>query len=266
MRKLLDFLYRRRTIVVFIVLEIFCFWLIVNFNQRQNADFLNSSNAFSAKVSLTSQNISDYFGLIEINQQLMLENELLYDRLQTNIAVPDSLATYAETYEVIGARVINNTIQRSSNFLTITAGTKDGVLPGMGVVSPLGVVGQVKSVSDNYATVYSLLHPKMLVSSMLQKTATNCTVQWDQETFDQASLKYLPRHIDLKIGDTIVTSGFNSVFPSNVEVGVVSDFKLEEHMTFYEAKVKLTTDFTSLPNVFVVIRERKAELDSLEAL
>ncbi len=266
MRKLLDFLYRRRTFAIFLGLEIVCAWLIVSFNQRQNADFLNSSNALSARISTGSQNVSDYFDLIEINEQLMLENELLQARLNANLAFADGLSIPSETYLVKGARVINNTFRRSTNFLTILAGQEQGISPGMGVISTAGVVGQVKSVSNRYATVYSMLHPQMLVSSTVKRTDTNCSVQWDQESYDKASLKFVPRHIGLKVGDTIVTSGFNSVFPPNINVGVVSDLNLEDHMTFYEAKIKLTVDFTSLPSVFVVVHEMKLEKDSVESL
>lgn len=266
MRKLLDFLYRRRTFAIFLGLEIVCFWLIVSFNQRQNADFLNSSNALSAQISTGSQNVSDYFDLIEINEQLMLENELLQERLNDKIVFADSLSIPSESYQVQGARVINNTFRRSTNYLTILSGSEQGIVAGMGVISTAGVVGQVKSVSSNYATVYSMLHPQMLVSSTVKRTNTNCSVQWDQESYDKASLKFVPRHIGLKVGDTIVTSGFNSVFPPDINVGIVSDLNLEEHMTFYEAKVKLSVDFTSLPSVFVVVHETKMEKDSIEAL
>ncbi len=266
MRKLFDFLYRRRTFAIFLGLEIVCIWLIVSFNQRQNADFLNSSNALSAQVATGSQNVSDYFDLVEINEQLMLENERLQAELRDKIAFADSLDVPTETYLVKGARVINNTFRRSTNYLTILGGEESGILPGMGVISTSGVVGQVKSVSNRYATVYSLLHPKMIVSSTVKRTSTNGSVQWDQETYDIASLKYVPRHIGLKVGDTVVTSGFNSVFPPNINVGVVSEVNLEDHMTFYEAKIRLSVDFTSLPNVFVVIHENKLEKDSIEAL
>lgn len=266
MGKLLDFLYRRRTGAIFIFLEIVCFWLLVSFNQRQNADFLNSSNSLSAQVSTTSQNVSDYFDLVAINEQLMRENEFLQSRINKSNPNNDSIFQYAQGYQIVGARVIGNTSRRATNFLTISGGSDLGISPGMGVVSGLGVVGQVKSVSKNYATVYSLLHPKMLISSVVKKTQTKCTVQWDQEKYDEASLKYVPRHINLQVGDTVVTSGFNSVYPSNVGVGIVSELNLEEHMTFYEAKVKLSVDFTSLPSVFVVIGTESVEIDSLELL
>ena len=195
---------------------------------------------------------------------MMLENQALQQQLRMLRTEKLSFLDTVDQFEVIGARVINNTFDRSMNFVTISAGRKDSVAVGMGVISSLGVVGQVKSVTENFATIYSLLHPKVLISSKVKRTDTKCTVQWDQEAYDRASLKYIPRHIKLKEGDSIVTSGFNSVFPENVLVGIVDEMNLEEHMTFYDAKVKLATDFTSLYQVFVIKDLLKQEKDSLQ--
>ncbi len=264
MQRLLDFLYQQREIAVFLGLEILCGWLLVNFNNRYNASFFNSSNEAAAAISQSSDNISKYFNLTEVNQQLMLENEALKRQLQKLGEEKSSFADTVENYQVIGAKVVNNTFNRSTNFLTIAAGRKDSIEVGMGVISSFGVVGQVKSVTNNFATVYSLLHPKLLVSSKIKRTETKCTTQWDQESYDRAALKYVPRHINLKVGDTIVTSGFNSVFPEDVVVGVVDETQLEDYMTFYEAKIKLSVDFTSLYYVFVIKDLLKQEKDSLQ--
>ncbi|WP_424962733.1 rod shape-determining protein MreC [Ekhidna sp.] len=264
MQRLLDFLYQQREIGVFLGLEILSAWLLINYNNRYNAAFLNSSNDVAASLTQTSNEVSNYFELSEINQQLMLENEQLQEQLRMLRSEQSSFLDTVEQYQVIGAKVINNTFERSANFVTISAGKKDSVAVGMGVISSFGVVGQVKSVTNNFATIYSLLHPKLLVSSKVKRTDTKCTIQWDQETYDRASLKYIPRHIKLKEGDSIVTSGFNSVFPENILVGIVDELNLEEHMTFYEAKVKLATDFTSLYHVFVIKDLLKEEKDSLQ--
>lgn len=264
MQRLLDFLYQQREIAVFIGLEIVSAWLLINFNNRYNASFLNSSNEASASLTQTSNNIGDYFQLTEVNEQLMLENAQLQQELRMLRTEKASFLDTIDQFRVIGARVINNTFDRSANFVTISAGRNDSVEVGMGVISSFGVVGQVKSVTNNFATVYSLLHPKLLVSSMLKRTDTKCTVQWDQVDYETASLKYIPRHIKIKKGDSIVTSGFNSVFPDDILIGVVDEFNLEEHMTFYEAKIKLSTDFTSLYYVFVIKDLLRTEKDSLD--
>lgn len=264
MQRLLDFLYQQREIAVFIGLEILSAWLLINFNNRYNASFLNSSNEAAASITQTSNDVSDYFQLTEVNEQLMKENEQLQQELRILRTERSSYIDTVDQYQVIGARVINNTFDRSANFITISAGRKDSIEVGMGVISSFGVVGQVKSVTNNFATIYSLLHPKLLISSKVKRTDTKCTIQWDQEQYNRASLKYIPRHIKLAEGDSIVTSGFNSVFPENILIGIVDELYLEEHMTFYEAKVKLATDFTSLYHVFVIKDSFKQEKDSLD--
>lgn len=263
MRRLLDFLYQQREIAVFIGLEILSVWLLVNFNNRYNASFLNSSNEAVASLTETSNDVSDYFKLTDINAQLMLENAQLQQELRLLKSKKSSFKDTLNQFRVIGAKVINNTFSRSQNFITVSTGRNDSIEVGMGVISTFGVVGQVKSVTNNFATIYSLLHPKVLISSKVKRTDTKCTVQWDQGAYDRASLKYVPRHIQLKEGDSIVTSGFNSVFPENVMVGIVDEIQLENHMTFYEAKIKLATDFTSLYNVFIIKDLLKPEKDSL---
>lgn len=266
MRRLLDFLYRRREVAIFLLLEIASLWLLVNYNQRYNASFLNTSNEVVASVTSSSGEVSDYFKLTEINRQLSLENEYLLQQLQKLQADSAPAVDSVDQYQVIGAKVVSNTFDLAANYITIDAGKEDSVEVGMGVMSPLGIVGQIKSVTSHFATVYSLLHPKLMVSSKVNRTATKCTVQWDQESYEYASLKYIPRHIKLQQGDTITTSGFNSVFPENIMIGVIDELYLEDHMTFHEAKIKLATDFTSLYHVFVIKDKMKVEKDSLNVL
>ena len=266
MQRLLDFLYQQREIGIFLGLEILSVWLLVNYNNRYNASFFNSSNSAVASIAQTSDNVSDYFELATINEQLMQENERLQQEISRLQTQQGAFIDTLDRYQVIGTQVIANTFDRSVNFITIAAGRKDSIAVGMGVISPLGVVGQVKAVSENFSTIYSMLHPKLLVSGKVKRTDTKCTVQWDQQDFYHAALKYIPRHVKVEVGDSIVTSGFNSVFPESVMIGVVSEIELDEHMTFYAAKIKLATDFTSLYHVFVIKDLLKDEKDSLSQL
>jgi len=267
MRRLLDFLYERREIGLFLILEIACIWLLIGYNRRYNASFLNSSNNLAASVTQNSNDISNYFELAEINQKLIKENESL--RQQVSLLSQDSFArkdTLKSRYLITISEVISNTFNRDINFITISGGWKNNIKPGMGVISAEGVVGQVKAVSENFSTVYSLLHPNLLISSHIKRTNTAATVQWDQESYDRANLKYIPRHISIRKGDTVVTSGFNAVFPKDILVGIIDEFSVSEEMTFYEAKIKLTTDFTSLNNVYVIRDLLEQEKDSLQQL
>lgn len=264
MQKLLYFLYRYRTFGLFLLLEGICAWLIIAYNNRPNAAFLNSSNVLVASINTFSSNTGNYFQLKEINEQLTRENLLLREQLANASLAQVTIDTTAKKFNLYKAKVINNTFRRSLNYLTLDAGLVDGVSPGMGVVSGIGVVGQVKSASKNFATVTSLLHRNLMISSSLQKSNTLCTVQWDGDDPTEATLKYVPRHVPMEEGDSVVTSGFNAVFPEDILIGIVSEISLKENDVFYDAKVKLAVDFSSLDYVYLIENLQMAEQDSLE--
>lgn len=264
MQNLLYFLYRFRTFGLFLLLEGICAWLIIGYNNQPNAAFLNSSNRLVAGINTLTSNTGDYFQLKTINDQLIRENLLLREQLANVSLGLVEIDSSVRKYNLFKAKVINNTFQRSMNYLTLDVGSKDQVFPGMGVIGGEGVVGQVKSVSGNFATVTSLLHRNLMISSSVKRTRTLCTVQWDGNSPLEASLKYIPRHIPITIGDTIVTSGFNAVFPENIPIGTISEYQLEDNDVFYEAKISLAVDFSSLEYVYLVQNVMKAEQDSLE--
>jgi len=265
MGRIIAFFLGNRSLVLFIILELISVWLLINYNQRYNSSFLNSSSLFASTMNSKSKEVSEYFELEAINSELLKENE----RLRNEIGLhKDSslLDTLNGLYIVKSAKVIDNSFRRAKNFLTISKGYSDSIQTGMGVISSHGIAGQIKSVSKNFATVYSLLHPNLIVSSKIKRTGTLCTTQWDQRAYDKARLKYIPRHIKLYKGDTITTSGYNSVFPEDILIGIVENFNLSEEMTFYEATIDLSTDFTSLDYVYVIQDLYKNEKDSIKEL
>ncbi|XOV92314.1 MAG: rod shape-determining protein MreC [Bacteroidota bacterium] len=266
MRNLLDFLYRYRTFGLFIVLEVFCAWLIVQYNNRYNASFLNSSNVLVASVSEVAQNTENYFNLTEINKQLLEENERLKDSIISRPLIYSGNDSIQTRFNATKARVINNTYRRSMNFMTLDVGRNNGVEPGMGVISGTGVIGQIKSVSNHFSTVISLLHRNLMVSSTLKRTHTICTVSWDGLSPIQAEVRFVPKHIDLQVGDSVVTSDYNSVFPPGIMIGVVSEINVKDEDVYYGARIDLSTDFTSLTYAYVISDELKIEKDSLENL
>ena len=103
-----------------------------------------------------------------------------------------------------------------------------------------------------------------MISSQLNKTNTLCTVQWNLEGPSVADLKFIPRHISVNIGDTVSTSGYNAVFPSEVMLGTIMSFQLPDESPFYLAKIKLFSDLSSIDAVYVIRNPLKNEIDSLQ--
>lgn len=271
MERLFIFIYQYRAFVTFLILEIFCAWLIFEYNPYQSAKFFNSSGSLVARLSGFSYGVKEYFSLKETNLMLAEENARLRSRLEQRNQSLYSLEVHEITdpeiinrFEFVSAKVVNNSVNRFTNYITIDKGEDAGIAPGMAVVSPLGIVGKVKAVSEHYGVVTSLLNKDVMVSAMIKRTGHFGTVQWDGRDPQYVNLEFIPRHVDPMVGDTIVTSGYNAVFPAGTPIGMIEERELGAEKLFYKLRVRLSQDFRKLSYVAVVKSNLKAEQDSVE--
>jgi len=272
MDRLLYFFYNYRAFFTFLLIQLFCAWLVIENNHYQGAKFFNSSNRMVAGMLTFSNSVRDFFYLRETNRILAEENSMLREQLERNkinqefvrpLLIDDS--TQQMHFEYISAKVVNNSTRKFKNFITINKGSNQGIEPGMAVVSSLGVVGKVRTVSPNFAVITSVLHTNVLVSSRIKRTGHVGTTQWDGYDPNMSNLKYIPRHVKIQPGDTIVTSGFNSVFPENIMVGRIVDFSITDAAVFYDIKISLSQDFDKLAYVYVVKYSMFEEVQMLES-
>ncbi|MCH7402322.1 rod shape-determining protein MreC [Belliella kenyensis] len=268
MQRILLFLYSLRAFLLFVLLEAVAIWLIVSFNSQQGSAFFNSSNKFSGKVLTAQKNVSEYFSLADVNARLLDTNAELLTELEILRKPADSAYVFVDSvlaanFEFKGAKVINNSIRLSQNHLTINKGSKHGIKPGMGVFNGEGVVGRVKGVSTNFATVISLLHTELLISSKVDSSEVFGSIKWDGVSPRYAKMLYVPRHVKVAEGDNIVTSGYNAIFPEGIKVGVISEVKQGSDTNYLDIIVELATDFTKISYVYLVENTVEAELDSL---
>jgi rod shape-determining protein MreC len=246
--------------------------LVVENNQYQSTEFFNSSNRLAANLIRSSQGIREYFSLQKINADLAEENALLRSRLEQKIQTIETLnlqpldSSIIKRFDYVSAKVINNSTQSFKNYITVNKGRNDGIAPGMAVISSHGAVGKVKSVSDHYAVLISLLNTDEQLSSTIKRTGYFGTIQWGGTDPRLADLHYIPRHVNPQVGDTIVTSGYNAVFPENILVGTIASVNLSKEAPFYDIKVQLAQDFARLAFVEIIRSHLKSEQDSLENL
>ncbi len=271
MERLFLFFYRYRAFFTFLILELLCFWLIVENNQYQGARFFNSSNTVVANLNNFAQGVREYFLLRNINSTLAQENAELRSKLQQfhqlqNLTGGNMFkdSTLLKQYDFVSAKVVNNSVNRITNYLTINKGSADGIEPGMAVISPLGAVGKTKAVSKHYSVVMSILHKDYRLSVLLKRTGDFGSAHWDGRDPEFIKLDFVPRHVNPMQGDTIITSGYNAIFPEGIMVGTVEEVKSNETL-FYDLTVKLSQDFRKLSFVEVVRSHMKHEQDSLEA-
>ena len=266
MRSLLLFFFRYRAFITFIFLEIISIFLIVQNTHYQKALFFNSSNQLIGGILNLSNNVTSFIDLSAINDQLALENAQLSQQIAEMRIESPSLAQVDTFYhyEFRTAEVVNNTVRLRNNTLTIRIGAADGVKEGMGVIGGGGVVGKVRYVNNNYSVVTSLLHTDGMLSAQVKNKVGLCTVSWGGP-FDSnvVELLYIPRQYQIKEGDTVLTSGYNAIFPAGIFVGTISEVSLTDEATFYDVKVRLGNDFHNLSHVSVIENRDLVELDSL---
>lgn len=271
MERLFLFIYQYRSFFTFLVLEIVCVWLLVQNNQYQGAKFFNSSNTLAGNINVRAQNFRDFLSLRETNQRLSEENAFLKRKLEQRNQSLYSLnvreindPVLINRFDFLSARVVNNSVHQFKNHLTINKGSKDGIEVGMAVISPDGAVGKVKATSAHFSVVTTLLNIDVMTSVQLKRTSHFGTVQWNGSNPDYISMLYVPRHVQPLVGDTIITSGYNSIYPEGVLVGTIAEVKLKDEALFHELKVKLSQDFRKLTYVAVVKSTLKEEQQILE--
>lgn len=280
MRQLFELIYRYRAFFTFALLEVISFWLIIGNSKVHNAAFFNTSNRLIASVYTLKNKVYQYFNLTNVNNDLVRENAFLRELIEeeqkrrqltdTELWELDTMrvnpSDTSQQYEYIPARVINNSFRLTNNYITVDKGSLHGIEPEMGVISSGGIVGQVKVVSRKYSTIFSLLHSEMFVSSMVKRLGVFCTTKWQGNDPTRANVLYVPKHVEVQPGDSIVTSGYNAVFPPGIPVGIIEKIDIQENETFYDIVIRLTNDFSRISYVYLINNKFKNEKDSLESI
>jgi len=272
MRSLFRFLLRNYFVMMFLALEAISFSLMVSLNNYQRVAFVNSSNDLVGTLYERFSHLDDYFSLSRTNARLAAENASLRKQLQFRIVNqekypvnrPDTVD--APAYYFASAKVISNSVNKQFNYITLNKGSRQGIKPDMGIISADGVVGVITNVSQNYSTGLSILNKRLSIPAKINKNNYFGALVWDGEHSNTADLKEIPFHIIVNVGDTVVTSGYSSIFPEGIMIGTISKFDVEGGTNFYNIKVELSTNFRTLKYVEVVKNTKQAELKKLETI
>lgn len=268
MRNLLNFLLKYNYWFLFILLEVICFVLLFRFNNYQQSVYFTSANVVTGKVYEVSGSVSSYFHLKSVNEDLLDRNMLLEQQIanlenalrerQVDSVIVNSIRNLDnKDYQIFKAHVIRNSLNQADNYITLDKGSSSGIRPEMGVVDGNGVVGIVYKTSPNYSLVISVLNSKSSISCKIVGSEYFGYLKWEHGDSRYAYLKDLPRHAEFNLGDTVVTSGYSTVFPAGVMVGTVDDMSDSNDGLSYLLKIKLATDFGKLGDVRVIARTGK---------
>lgn len=268
MVNLLYFLNRYGSLLCFLFLEMISLYLIVQYNQKQKDIYLNSSRYYSGVLLEKTTNLTQYIGLKGAADSLAKENAQLYTRLYNQLSlnpeqgVSDSALI---TFSYLPAWIIKKNVHLPNNNFTLNKGRKDGVLPGMGVMLPNGILGVIMSSSTHYSRVLSVLSSQSYISALVKRNEALGTLTWDGEDPRFLVMKEVPKYMDLLKGDTITTSGFSAVFPKGIPIGVVENYFIPPGSSSYQIKVNMFADLIKSNQVYIIQNLGLDEMSELEA-
>ncbi len=251
--------------------------MLSKFSKTHEAFFGSAFNESTGFINRQYAYAYNFFNLQNVNSDLAKENAYLKSQLLLNKTVfnngkkevldsmlLDSVGHFRK-FTLLPAAVVANSVSLQNNYLTLERGAKQGVKKGMGVIGPAGIVGEVVSVSDNYALVMSALNRNSRVSAMLKKDNIAGSVEWDGKDPAFFTLKNIPKSSKVQKGDTVLTSTYSSKFPSHVMVGVVHSIGAEASSNSYLLRIKTATNFFAVQQVYVVENVQFDEQAKLEA-
>ena len=286
MQQLIDFILRKKDVVVYFILLFLSLSFIFNSNYFHKSKVILFSNSITNYTNEVFENINWYFELKKINSSLVEENLILKNQLEKFIEKKsiDSLKNVAFQYQ--NAKVISNNLSSFKNNLIINKGTKHGLKNEMGVISSTGIVGIIDRTSKNYSSVMSVLNTESKINAKVKRTSHFGTLEWNGLSNRDLLLNDIPETADIKIGDSIITGGMSLIFPEGINIGVISDIMKQEKFNdtimkfninnqvkianiefrenYLNIEVKLHTDMNNLNNVYVIESLNKNEFENIK--
>ena len=264
MRALINFIIHNKHWFVFLLLEVISLVFLFSHNGYQKSVYFTTANDVVGSTYNVISGITSYLHLQEENHDLEATNEQLrkevYEmRQQLKAMQQDSvkrLPALPLKYDVVSAQVVNMTLHKANNLITINKGEADGIRPEMGVVCSRGVVGIVYMTSSHYSIVMPLLNVNSKISCRLRNSEYFGSLIWQRGNADIAYVTSVPRHAPVQKKDIVETNGYSDIFPPGLPIGVVS----------YFLRVKLFANFSTLREVSVITNYSSPERRMLEDL
>ena len=285
MQKIIDFIIRKKDLLVFFVLFSISLGLIFNTNSLHKSKFILFSSDI---VNYTNENVKyfwSYLDLEKTNKSLIEENSYLKNQLEKNVKLNDLDSIVNPIFQYQTARVISNNLSSLKNQLIINKGLKNGLKNDMGLINSKGIIGIINKTSQNYSSAMSILNIDIRINAKTKRTGHFGTLQWNGYDVKHLLLNDISENADIRIGDSIITGGMSLIFPEGINIGVVSEIIKQEKFddtimkfnadnqfkianiklreNYLNIEVKLHTDMNNLNNVYVIESLNREEFKNI---
>ncbi len=276
MRNIFLFIGRYANLLLFVLLQAVSIYLMVSYSKYHHAMFGHTANKLTGGINSKVNSVEYYFKLKTTNDSLLRANENLYNELQKkdpandllikekrDTLLVDSVIKY-QTIQYYGAKVVANSVASQNNYVVLSGPAVKSFAPQMAVVDVNNsVVGKITEVSGNYAVVMSLLHKESRISGRLFSTGETGTLIWDGKEPNLLTLTGISKSVVMKVGDTIITSGFSTAFPAGLKIGKINSIIKEAETGNFRIMVKTDCNFYNLQYGYAIQNKEKDIIDQL---
>lgn len=214
-------------------------------------DFFNITQLKNENMVLRQTNAELMLQISQLREQGILNREL---KGMLEIIDTTSLPFFPAT-------IVSKSLSITQNTITINVGSKDGIKPGMPVMSYRGFVGIIQSCSENFSIARTLKNVDLKVTVKNEKNRLNGIMKWDGE---KLMIVDVPRTFDFDVGDRIITSDISSIVPIPIPVGLVSKIDEDKTGLLYLIQVTPFEEVLSVENVLILMKVESAEKNNLE--
>ncbi|GHT75527.1 cell shape-determining protein MreC [Bacteroidia bacterium] len=275
MQNLFNFIVKNVHWLLFLLLLFLSVFLLIDHSEFQRSKYLSVADDVTGSIYTVTNGFQSYMNLKSANEDLTKKiaeletsvfeyQQALASRNDTNQTASVAIDTlHTLIYQFIPAQVVDKNVSRLENYITLNKGANDGITPDMGVLSTNGIVGVVMKTSSHFSIVIPVLNPKFRLNCKL-KTNYSGPLVWDGKDAQYTYLTEIPRHAIFQIGDTVVTSGYSTIFPKGLPVGTIVSVQKEKNDNYNSLKIKLFTNFHTLNTVTIVKNEYQREQNELQ--
>lgn len=250
---------------IFIVLEIAALSMLSRTSSLQSHWLKRIAYRPLSVLWRGAESVRSYFSLKGQNERLAEENFALNEKLRAAAVAAQAPQSGLNTrMNYIPATIVKMSRNSQHNYIILDKGSDDGVLPLSGIISDKGVVGIVDVVDRNYSYGLTLMNDAVQVSSRIGRDGIVAPLVWDGIHSDRAVVNCVPLHYEAAPPDTVYTSGFSSVFPSDIPLGTVVGTSIS-HGAIGQVKVRLFQDFSTLRFVTIVSSGDRQVIEELSA-
>jgi rod shape-determining protein MreC len=268
MQQIFNFILKNSNRLLFLLLLVISLSLTIQSHSYHKSKIISSANFFTGGIYEKINNVDEYFGLREKNNELALENarlkSILFNQKDTTKLPQIDSIKGVKKVDIIVSKVIHNSYSIQENFITINNGSASGIKPKMGVINSAGIVGIVDKTSKNYSTIISILNVNSMINAKIKKSNHFGSLIWNGKNTGFVQLIDVPRLAGVRKGDTIVTGGESIIFPENIGIGTIDKVYIDDETNYYTLDIKLFNDMTNLGHVYIIKNKDAEEITNLE--